>query len=463
MQKAIHTAVLAVLMMALPPIVHAQNNSFDSEANAAGTVRTTNMWFTTNVTPHMAITETTKPRGLRKIVIIVQNRASAGLNDKVPVLEDLVASRVAGKGFSVISRDDVVNALKTYRSEGVSVAVNNAVKVDAKSDRALHVQNAVGADGKSVRAISEIPAGTTRADAEIANAGGAQISATAQTTALDQALSDNTSALRLAQNLDADYILVPSIVSLGTEKKHYNGNGISTVNLTHRLRVSYKIMEASQGGAVRGGAFVSEKNIRQTTGLEDDDSDVINELLDDAADQLAAAIEQSAKTLPTQLAKAAMVKLTVACTMTDPREQPILISALGVTADNHVVVTNQPIVVQPMDVTVELDGVTIGSAPGTFEARPGLHKMRLTREGFDVWERTVNVYDGETLRVALQMSLQGYARWADTTAFLAGLDKDRKLTDAEVKRIEGIAEFFKNSHYRVDTKENVHVTYKSLL
>jgi len=62
----------------------------------------------------------------------------------------------------------------------------------------------------------------------------------------------------------------------------------------------------------------------------------------------------------------------------------------------------------------------------------------------------------------LQMSDAGYARWADTTSFLATLDANRKLTDAEVKRIEGIAEFFKNSHYRVDTKENIHVTYKSL-
>jgi hypothetical protein len=115
-----------------------------------------------------------------------------------------------------------------------------------------------------------------------------------------------------------------------------------------------------------------------------------------------------------------------------------------------------------MDVTVELDGVAIGSAPGTFQGRPGLHKIRLSREGFDTWERTINIYDGQTLRVALQMSDAGYARWMDTTGFLSTLDNNRKLTDAEVKRIEGIGEFFKNSHYRVDTKENVHVTYKSL-
>ena len=127
------------------------------------------------------------------------------------------------------------------------------------------------------------------------------------------------------------------------------------------------------------------------------------------------------------------------------------------------IATNPPIAVQPLDVTVELDGIAIGSAPGEFQAYPGLHKLRLSREGFDGWERTVNIYDGQTLRVALQMSAAGYARWADTTAFLATLDNRRKLTDAEVEKINGLAEFFKNSHYRVDTKEECPDQQKPLL
>ena len=57
----------------------------------------------------------------RKVAIIVENRADASLNDKVAVLEDLVTSRVAGKGFTVISRDVVVNALKTYPAVNVNV------------------------------------------------------------------------------------------------------------------------------------------------------------------------------------------------------------------------------------------------------------------------------------------------------------------------------------------------------
>jgi hypothetical protein len=191
-----------------------------------------------------------------------------------------------------------------------------------------------------------------------------------------------------------------------------------------------------------------------------DSTDTLNSLLDDAAGQLADAVVGDAVTLTNEVAKAGMVSFSVACTMTDPRQQPILVSAVSVSADNKLV-TSAPAPVQAMDVTVELDGVALGSAPGDFKALPGLHKIRLTREGFDDWERTINIYDGQTLRVAMQMSADGYAKWKDTTDFLATLDANRKLTDAEVKRVEGVAEFYKNSHYRVDTKENIHIN-KSL-
>jgi hypothetical protein len=404
MHKLIHACLLAVLSATLPGVLRAQNSAIETDANLKDS--------TTHVVVERKVIETTKtyqqdtPReAQRKIVIIVENRASADLNDKVAVLEDLVASRVAGRGLSVISRDVVTRSLKNYST------------------------------GKD-------PNGALGA--------------------VDRSLEDQTSALRLAQNLGADYILVPSLISLGSEQRNYAGNGISTFNTMHRLLVSYKLVEANEGGAVRGGALSAEKNIRQSAGLQADDGDVINTLLNDAADQLAEAIVESTKTLPAQVAQAAPVNFSVSCTMTDPRQQPILVSALGLTADNHLVVTNQPVALQVMDVTVELDGVALGSAPGTFSGRPGLHKIRLSREGFDAWERTINISAGQNLRVALQMSEAGYARWADTTGFLATLDNNRKLTDAEVKRVEGLAEFFKNSHYRVDTKENVHPTYKSL-
>ena len=383
---------------------HAQTNPIESDANLKNT--------TTHVVVERQVIETTKtyqqdtPRDIqRKIAIIVENRAAAGLNDKVAVLEDLVSSRVAGKGLSVISRDVVTRSLKNY-------------------------------------ATGNNPNG--------------------ELNAVDQALENGTTALNLAQTLGADYILVPAITSLGAETKTYNGNGIATVNVTHRLRVTYKIVDAGTGGAVRGDTVIAEKTTRQTANVQTEDTDVLNDLLDDAAQQLADAIVQSAGTLAATTAKADQVTFQVSCTLADPQNQPVTIPPLYLTTDNTVVLTNLPVPVQALDVNVELDGVVLGSAPGEFKARPGLHKIRLTREGMGTWERTINVSEGQALRVALQLTPDSYARWTATTSFLADLVNGKKLTDAQVKVYEGLAKFLSESHYRVDTKENLQF-HKSLL
>ena len=427
---------------------------------------------------------------LRKVAIIVENRAGAQFNDKVAVLEDLLSSRVAGKGYVVISRAVTLNALKSYDLAGIAVNSQSALNASAGSASAHNSGAAMSgqAEGAQTTALgatavngfdsnsaaldlvrqdsariaasqtnSGSAAGHSSAALDLTRSGSAQVAVTPETTRLDQALSDNTSALRLAQNLGADFILIPAITSYGTEKKSYNGDGIATINVTHTLRVSYKIAEAVTGGEIKGGTVSATKSIRQSGNLQVDNSDAINELLDDAAGQLADLIVQGADSLPAAVAKGKLVSFKIACSMTDPRQQPILVSALGISADNHLVVTNPPVAVQPLDVTVELDGIALGSAPGAFQAYPGLHKLRLSREGFDDWERTVNIYDNQTLRVALQMSAAGYARWADTTAFLATLDDRRKLTDAEAEKIRGLAKFFSESHYRVDTKENIQI------
>jgi hypothetical protein len=445
--------------------------------------------------------EATTAAPQRKVAIIVENRAGAQLNDKVAVFEDLLSSRIAGKGYSIISRDVTLNALKTYPSVGVAVSSQSAVKANAGTASHSHTTAAGSAHDELIQATAlhgktesplgtdVIPQGTNissiegeqkdtskytggqtnvshefshgSASMELAQSDSAKFDITPDTTKLDQALSDSTSALRLAQNLGADFILIPSLTTYGTEKKTYNGNGISTINVTHTLRVSCKIVEAGAGGALKGDMVTASKTIRQSGDLQVDSSEVVNELLNDAASQLADSLVRTAGSLPTEVAKDKQVNFSIVCSMTDIKDQPITVPDVQVTADKRVVKTNAPIEVQPLDVTVELDGIAIGSAPGTFQAFPGLHKLRLSREGFKDWERTVNVYAGQKLRVALQMSDAGFARWQENMAFLQLLQDDRKLTDAEAKKIEGIARFWSESHYRVDTKENVKI-YKSL-
>jgi hypothetical protein len=54
----------------------------------------------------------------------------------------------------------------------------------------------------------------------------------------------------------------------------------------------------------------------------------------------------------------------------------------------------------------------------------------------------------------MKMSAEGYARFKDATAFINELKNGAKLTDAEVKKIEGEAKMLENSFFKVDTKEN---------
>ena len=52
--------------------------------------------------------------------------------------------------------------------------------------------------------------------------------------------------------------------------------------------------------------------------------------------------------------------------------------------------------------TVELDGMAIGSAPGTFQALSGAHRIRITKDGYSAFERDVNVYDNAEFSVSLE-------------------------------------------------------------
>jgi len=87
--------------------------------------------------------------------------------------------------------------------------------------------------------------------------------------------------------------------------------------------------------------------------------------------------------------------------------------------------------------------------------RPGFSRLRITREGFAPWERTINAVEGQTLSIALTLSDSGYARWKDATAFINALKDGARLTDAEVKVLEGYGRMLSESFSRMETKENV--------
>src|SRR5277367_4772322 len=127
--------------------------------------------------------DATNDIALRKVAIIVENHAGAQFNDKVAVLEDLLGSRIAGEGYSVISRSVTVNALKSYDTAGVAVSSQTALNASAGSASAHNASSALSgkADSAQTTAI-DIAAGngtdTNSAALDLARNDSAQIAAT---------------------------------------------------------------------------------------------------------------------------------------------------------------------------------------------------------------------------------------------------------------------------------------------
>ena len=358
----------------------------------------------------------------RKTAIFVDNRAGSSLNDKVSYLEDQVTSRASGKNFSIISREEVFKAVKVYATEaGASPGIDQNQAAN---------RNSLG-------------------------------------TASDRMLSDNASALRTAQNLGADFLLFVNVGSFAKETKDFTDAdiGVHTKNTVYNLRGTFKVVEGITGGALGGDAFRVSKTIRQTPNLKTETDDIVNELLDSAAEKIADGLAAKAAQFvpPSQPGK---VEISVACAAKDLQGNEISLPDLRLTEDGKVVDAGKTLPVQ-VSATVEIDGFASGTTPAKIKVAPGAHKLRLTRPGFETIDLTINAAEGLALNPTMQMSEDGFRRWKEIRNFLNGLDTSRKLTDAAVEEIRGRAQMLRQSGFLVDYRVNTTgatplVSYKSI-
>jgi hypothetical protein len=186
---------------------------------------------------------------------------------------------------------------------------------------------------------------------------------------------------------------------------------------------------------------------------------VLNGLLEEAAQKVAVSLKRQIDR--GRLASTSAAQGTVTFTLTTELAD-VYIPDVRIGAENTISISDSKYKVSALAATVEIDGIAVGTAPGQIQAKAGLHKLRVVREGFKPWERTVNLSNGQKLNVALEMTDAGYARWQDATRFINDLKNGAKLTDAEVKVLEGQAKMFEQSGFKVDTKEGIQITNKSL-
>jgi PEGA domain len=385
-----------ILLLALAGVSSAQTSSSQTTSGSTSSEQTTTV-TTIRETDTKVVQQ--QVNGTITAAIFVKNRADGVPDSKVDVLDDLITAQLTDKGFRIISREDLLNAVSGFAGAGAN-----------KGDPSL-----AGAD-------------------------------------LDKVMSNNTSAVRLAQSMSANYILVVAIDTYGSDQIQYDEGDIHTQITDTKMTLTYKLLDSASGGSLSAGEVTASRKDRVQPGLQIS-RDMVDNLLKDAAVKLSAVLADKAAAGQVAAAGApssATAQFTIVCTMSD-LNVPITTKN---DAGDYVVTANATI---QIPATVEVDGIAVGTTPGPLQSAPGIHKVRISAAGFRDWNYTSNLYQGEQLNVALQLDTEGYARWGDSAAFLEGLKDKAKLTNAEADKIEGLAQMFRQSGYKVDIKKNINI------
>lgn len=384
----------------------------------------------------------TPPSKARRTAIFVENRAGAAFNDRILFFEDQVSSQLSGKDFAVISREEVLKAKKVYPTEFGGDLVSVRTSVQAAS--ATAVTPLAAAEATASKVTQEIKVARPADQNEAANRNSLG-------TSQDRLMSDNASATRLAQLMGAEFILFVNIGSYGKESTTVNRPDLDLKlrNTTHTIRGTYKLVEGYEGGGVGGGTFKVAKGFRQTESVQVESDDLANELIEQAATKVVTEMLAKAESFE-RPAKPNKVDVHIAAYVKDLAGNEVSLPDLRLTEGK---VDGEPARWPALvSANVEIDGVMMGTAPASIKVFPGVHKIRLTRPGFQTFDSYFLAEAGTTLEPSLWMDEGGFRRWREIREFLNALDKDRVLTKAKASVLEGYAQMLRQSGFLISAK-----------
>ena len=214
---------------------------------------------------------------------------------------------------------------------------------------------------------------------------------------------------RVSQMLGCDYIAAATIVDARSMRRNMGGR-LSTV---FTLRMTLKVMD-STGASVDG----MPTWVRQYPVLDagDDPMGFYQMLFDQWAEEVTSVMAQ--KSLKWRKPKAVASGLVNFHVLTTIDESIAELESQTKGTNGETLLELRKVV---GGATVEIDGAVIGSAPGDFQVAPGLHQLRVTREWMKPYTATVNIQDGTSIKVALEMSDEGMAKWGSAEALRAEL------------------------------------------
>lgn len=223
----------------------------------------------------------------------------------------------------------------------------------------------------------------------------------------------------IAKAVGCDYAAVATILRAGATRRNVNGR----LNTVFSLRMAFKVMDAN-GASVDGMPTWTQKF--PVLDAEADATEYYDTLLDQWESDMTVAVATKAPRWRNPTAAAATLVSFHVQTSIDRTISELESQTRGTSGEQL-----QELRKVVGGASVELDGVVIGSAPGDFQATPGLHKIRIVRTWMDPYEATVNIQNGMNLDIALEMSDAGVKKWGTVEALRADLARRYAAAAAE--------------------------------
>lgn len=182
-------------------------------------------------------------------------------------------------------------------------------------------------------------------------------------------MADPATAVALGKLSGIDYILTGEIVDFGREVRSFSGYGVRTDTVFYRLEAAVRILETETGRIVFSRTERAEEKQNQGAGVRVSDTTIDTRLGRIVAGQLTDAI------------------LAAPVFRVEEKEETAL-ATVSVSSD-------------PANASVEIDGVFYGNAGSEFEVPAGLHQIRVSLPGYEIWDKKVMVRDGAAFHVPL--------------------------------------------------------------
>ncbi|MCF8054641.1 MAG: PEGA domain-containing protein [Deltaproteobacteria bacterium] len=213
----------------------------------------------------------------------------------------------------------------------------------------------------------------------------------------------SASALQIGKKLKVDYIIIASVESLDITNREFQGKETeyktNTRATIYSAIVTLTVIEADEGRSVYADTVLVSEKVVAGPNIAVESTIIPTSLWELAATKIANNIADQVK------------KIRIAHPI-KPQ------TAVDFSLDCNIA-----------GATVELDGVVIGTTPGSFQATPGIHFMKISQQLMNTWEHHVNISPGQKFNVVLELSPEGVQRYQTMENFKRSMEREKAIID----------------------------------